>query len=206
MRAVVRPAICKRNARCKRMGVAGVVLAAGFSQRLGRPKQAVPLAGETLIERAVRTAREAGLEPVFVVASADAAFVENLSRLLCAVVMNPDAAEGMASSIRVGVSAAQAKADLEGLVVMTCDQPGTRPAHLRALYADRQRVTGSGYAGRVAVPAYFPRSCFDQLLALQGDQGARGLLQGAPCVQAEELAVDVDSEEDVLRARMLFEH
>ena len=202
---MARPAICKRSARYKRVAVAGVVLAAGFSRRLGRPKQAVSLAGEMLVERAVRIAQEAGLQPVFAVVPADAVFIENLSRLLRAVVINPDAAEGMASSIRVGVSAAQAEADLEGLVVMTCDQPGTRPAHLRALYADRQRITGSGYAGKVAVPAYFPGSCFEQLLTLQGDQGARELLQGAACVQAEELAVDVDTEEDVLRARMLFE-
>ncbi len=185
--------------------MAGVVLGAGFSRRLGRAKQTVRLGGEMLIERAVRTAREAGLAPVFAVVPADKSFISRLSSVHCTVVMNPEAEEGMAASIRAGVRAAQAEADLEGLVVMTCDQPGTQPAHLRALYADRQRITGSGYAGKVAVPAYFPRDSFSQLLALRGDQGARISLQDAACVQAEELALDVDTEQDIERARLLFE-
>ena len=183
-----------------------MVLAAGFSRRLGRPKQAVQLGGEMLIERAVRTAVEAGFAAVYAVVPPDATFAERLVRQACTVVVNPGCAEGMASSIRAGVRAVQDSFDgtLDGVVLMTCDQPGTRPAHLWALCADRQRVTGSGYAGRVAVPAYFPQKCFDQLLALHGDQGARTLLQNAACVEAEELAVDVDTEEDVTQTRLRF--
>ena len=189
------------------MGVAGVVLAAGSSRRLGRPKQAVQLGGEMLIERAVRTALEAGFAAVYVVVTPYATFTERLVRQACTVVVNPGCAEGMASSIRAGVRAVQDDFEgeaLDGVVLMTCDQPGTQPAHLRALCADRQCVTGSGYAGKVAVPAYFPQKCFDQLLALHGDQGARDLLRDATCVEAEELAVDVDTEEDVTQMRLGF--
>ncbi len=88
---------------------------------------------------------------------------------------------------------------------MTCDQPGTRPDHLRALYAEPERLTGSSYAGKVAVPAYFPAACFNQLLELQGDAGARMLLAQAYGIEGQGLDVDVDTEADIARARLLFE-
>ena len=108
-----------------------VVLAAGASVRLGEPKQLVTIAGETLLERAVRAAREAGCSPVVVVLGADAERIAEQCDLSDAVVVVNDAwSEGMASSIRVGVGALQ---DADGVVLMTCDQPAVSAAHLRAL-------------------------------------------------------------------------
>src|ERR1700744_5952267 len=95
------------------MQVASIVLAAGFSRRLGAAKQMARLGGRTLLERAVTTALEAGLRPVFVVIREEqktAVCVANLdsSRIESAVVtvVNPEAAEGVASSVRAGVRAA----------------------------------------------------------------------------------------------------
>ncbi len=187
------------------MSVAGVVLAAGFSRRLGRPKQTVCIAGETLVERTVRVSREAGLNPIFVVCNVHADFVSALHGLGCTVVLNAGAQEGLASSIRAGVRATQTLADVEGVVLMTCDQPGMRAEHLRALYAVPERLTGSSYAGKIAVPAYFPATCFHQLLELQGDVGARILLAQAHGIEGEGLDLDVDTEADIARARLLFE-
>ena len=86
------------------MSVAAVVLAAGASTRLGEPKQLVRLGGETLLERAVRVAREAGCSPVMVVVGANYAQVLRESALGDAVpVVNEEWDEGMATSIRLGV-------------------------------------------------------------------------------------------------------
>jgi CTP:molybdopterin cytidylyltransferase MocA len=108
----------------------------------------------------------------------------------------------MASSIRLGVSfAGTLKAN--GVVLMTCDQVLLRSEHLRGLCAQPERITGSAYAGKVGIPAYFPASSFAELLALQGDTGARDLLRGAASIAKEDLALDIDTPEDLDRARMI---
>jgi molybdenum cofactor cytidylyltransferase len=179
------------------VSVAAVVLAAGASERLGRAKQTVVLGGETLVERAVRVAMEAGLAPVIVVVRA------GLELSGCEVVVNEQAGEGVASSIRCGVMRA-GELGVEGVVLMTCDQVALRAEHLRALRGVAGQVTGSRYAGKVGIPAYFPAASFGELRALRGDVGARELLLGAASVVEEGLELDVDTEEDVERARKLL--
>ncbi len=173
---------------------AAVILAAGFSRRLGRAKQTLVVGGETLVERAVRVAIEAELSPVIVVVRAEADFVEGLRGSL--VVVNEEAAEGMASSIRCGVrNAGELEAD--GVVVMACDQVRLTAGHLRELIAEPETVAASGYAGRVGIPAYFPAAVFGELMELRGDVGAREMLRGVRVVVDEGLAVDIDTEEDL---------
>jgi len=177
--------------------VAAVVLAAGASRRLGRAKQSVEIGGKTLLERAVRVAVEAGLEPVIVVVR-DAEVGKSLRG--CKLVVNELADEGMASSIRVGVARAR-ELGVVGVVVMACDQVALRPEHLRELCGEVDRVTGSGYAGKVGIPAYFPKENFGELMELRGDVGARELLRGAAAIIDEGLGLDVDTEADFQRAR-----
>jgi molybdenum cofactor cytidylyltransferase len=180
------------------VSIAGIVLAAGSSSRLGRPKQTVMLGGETLVERAVRVAQEAGLSPVIVVI-ADATLMDGLQQMGATVLFNEKAFEGMASSIRLGVSRVK-DLNASGVVLMTCDQFEMQSEHLRVLCDQSERVAGSGYAGKRGIPAYFPASVFDGLLQLHGDVGARELLQTARVVVDESLAFDIDTEEDLARA------
>ena len=99
------------------------MLAAGSSRRLGEPKQLVFLGGETLLERAARVAREAGFITIYVVVSGGHDVDFGVGKLDgCTPLFNEGAAEGMASSIRVGVGAA-VEAGVDGVVVMACDQP-----------------------------------------------------------------------------------
>jgi molybdenum cofactor cytidylyltransferase len=186
---------------------AAVVLAAGGSTRLGEPKQLVVIGGETLLERAVRTARAAGCVPVLVVLGAAAEEVRARCDLGDAVVIvNPDWEEGMASSIGVGLRAARvgvgAVKDIEGVVLMTCDQPAVTAEHLRALMAAGE-VTASAYAGRRGVPAYFTASSFAALLQLKGDAGARELLRGVRAIELANGELDVDTTADVDAAKRL---
>lgn len=177
------------------MTIAAVVLAAGFSRRLGRAKQHVVLGGESLIERTLRIAAEAQLFPLIVVTRSEHGLLFPQAHN----VFNPEAGEGMASSARIGVLAAEQQG-AQGLVLLTCDQPLLTAAHLQALIAEPQRITGSAYAGRTGVPAFFPAKAFSELKQLRGDVGARDLLRTAFAVACEDLALDIDTEEDLQRA------
>jgi molybdenum cofactor cytidylyltransferase len=160
-----------------------IVLAAGFSRRLGSPKQSLVLGGETLLERAARIAREVADDVVVVTR-------EN----------NPDAEEGMASSIRRGVTLAGPGARL---LITLCDQPLVTADHLRALIAIDAPIVATGYAGIAGVPAVFAPELAPELLALRGDRGARSVIEthGARVVFFEDAAVDVDTRSDIALPR-----
>jgi CTP:molybdopterin cytidylyltransferase MocA len=185
--------------------IAAVVLAAGASTRLGEPKQLIVMDGETLLERAVCTARAAGCDPVVVVLGA--AYVEILATNSlgdAATVINDEWKEGMASSIRLGVrSLGLIAKDAEGVLLMTCDQPAVTVEHLHRVMA-RQEVKASRYAERNGVPAYFPKEYFGELMSLAGDAGARGLLAQARSEVLAHGELDIDTPEDLAQARKLF--
>ncbi len=161
------------------MRVVAIVLAAGFSRRLGRPKQELIFEGEILLDRATRIAREVADDVVVVTR-------EN----------NPDAEEGMASSIRVGVTLAGSDARL---LIMLCDQPLITANHLRALIAIDAPIVATGYAGIAGVPAIFTPQFVPELLELRGDRGARAIIEkhGARVVFFEDAAIDVDTKSDI---------
>lgn len=185
------------------MSIAAVILAAGLSTRLGRPKQRLVFDGEMLVERAVRVATEGGFAPLVVVLS-DAELMDSVEAKGALALLNRCATDGISSSIAIGVSAAQQRG-VAGVVLMTCDQPAVTAEHLRALCAEPEMACGSLYAGRAGIPAYFPAEDFSALLALEGDRGARELLRHARAVANEELAFDIDTEADVVCAREMLE-
>ena len=190
------------------MSVAAVVLAAGASRRLGSPKQLAIVGNETLLERAVRVACEAGCSPVIVVLGAKSVEVLGDSALGDVVpvvpVINDQWKEGMASSIRLGIrTCGIAARGAEGVMLMTCDQPAVTVEHLRLLIGGTE-MKASRYAGRNGVPAFFPARYFDRLMALTGDAGARELLASAEAVELKGGELDVDTAEDLARARELF--
>jgi molybdenum cofactor cytidylyltransferase len=185
--------------------IPAVILAGGASRRLGEPKQLITLAGETLLDRAVRVAREAGCSPVVVVLGS--AHIEILAntRLTNAVpLINDQWQEGMASSIRLGVRTLDSIAkEAEGVLLITCDQPAITAQHLTLLMAT-QEVKASRYAGRNGVPAYFPKKYFMQLMELAGDSGARVLLAQAHSEDLLHGELDIDTPDDLAQARKLF--
>ncbi|AIE86529.1 nucleotidyltransferase family protein [Fimbriimonas ginsengisoli] len=180
-----------------------VVLAAGGSARLGRPKQLLPYLGRTLVEHAVRTAIASGAAEVVVVLGAEAAAVrERLQGLKVRFVTNRDWQEGMGGSIRAGVAALSGH--IEAAVIALADQPRITPDHLRTL-AHRieeaeKTIVASSYDGVLGAPCAFARAEFPRLLALSGDTGARALVRsGSEPVEVvcfDGANVDVDTPAD----------
>ena len=118
-------------------------------------------------------------------------------------VINEEWKEGMASSIRLGVRALESARDVEGVLLMTCDQPAVTVKHLRQLMT-KVEVKASHYAGRNGIPAFFPKEYFNKLMELKGDVGARGLLAEARYEELENGELDIDTAADLARARELF--
>lgn len=182
------------------MSVAAVLLAAGASRRLGRPKQLVAFAGEAMVRRAARLCLEAGLDPVLVVLGCAADEVAAaLEGLAVSTVGNPGWEEGMAASLRAGVAAVPP--GCPAAVLLPCDQPALSSGLLAALVqahrADPAATVACAYGGGVGVPALFPRSRFAEFKALRGDRGAKALLAGAAAVPFPGGEVDLDTPEDL---------
>jgi molybdenum cofactor cytidylyltransferase len=164
--------------------IPAVILAAGASRRLGRPKQLVEFDGESLLRRSVRAAR-AGCAPVLVVLGSRAPEMEaHLAGLAVTIVPNPEWEEGMAASLRRGVAALPAGA--EAVLFLVCDQPRVDGALVQRLLetcrAHPGAVVTCAYGGGRGTPSIFPARCFPALLALRGDRGARGMLHGEDVV------------------------
>lgn len=190
------------------MSVAAIVLAAGASRRLRQPKQLLRLGSETLLEHTTRLANEAGAAPVRAVLGANCdAILAAVSLANATAIRNEQWQTGIASSIHAGLDAiARAATDCDGAMVLVCDQPKLTAEHLRVLMHEfalsgNAAIVASSYAGALGVPTIFPRSTFDDLRRLKGDQGARVLLRNPPCAVVEiEFAggeVDIDRPEDL---------
>ena len=213
---LTRPA---RGVACKpRVSAVGaVVLAAGGSTRLGRPKQLVVHDGLPLVARAARAALEAGAHPVVVVLGSGAEAVRAAVASLPVVIGVNDAwAGGMGSSVALGVSELAARAPaIRGVLLTLADQPLVGGAALARLVeawsrADAHAANGAAiaaaeYANTVGVPAVFGRAHLEALRTLPPASGAARLLRAADArvcrVSIPEAAMDVDTPEDLARLR-----
>jgi molybdenum cofactor cytidylyltransferase len=193
--------------------IAGVVLAAGTSSRMGRNKLFLRLGGTSVLRRAVAAAREAGLDPVLVVLGheSDRALAE-LQGLACTPVLNQDYATGMNTSVRAGVSAVPA--DASGAVLMLADMPFVTAGMLRTL-VERYRsaeapLVVSTYGEVLAPPILYGRPLFGELRALDGDGCGKRVVK-AHRAEAIEMAwppaalADLDVPEDLDRVRTRIE-
>jgi len=181
-------------------GIGAIILAAGASVRLGRPKQTIMFRGETLLDRAVRMSRASGAWETIVVLGAFANEIRKACQLEgCRVVQNSDWMNGMGSSIRRGI---QSLREVEGALILTCDMPALTTAHLQVLAASG-KLTASLYDGRRAVPAYFPRGMFELLLQLEDNRGASHLLSSAEPIPLPGGELDIDTPEDMRQLNQL---
>ena len=170
------------------MPVAAIVLAAGASRRLGQPKQLLLHGGETMIERAIRLANEAGAAPVIAVLGAYHELIREAIRLSnFTPVINSAWDQGISTSIQVGLAVLEDSApQASGVLMLACDQPRLSTVHLRAMLEvfcaqAALAIVASVYQGVLGIPAVFPREVFAELRALRGDKGARPLLMHPPC-------------------------
>lgn len=183
--------------------VYAVTLAGGASSRLGHPKQLLVWDKRTLLEHAVLKVGAVLHDRCVVVLGAHADAIQasvNLDGV--GVIVNPDWQEGMASSIRAGIRALPASAS--AALILLCDQPLIGAEQIQALLngwqQEPRRIAASEYRDGIGVPAVFPAEFFGELLALEGDRGAKRLLMKFSAnllkIPLPEAELDIDSAGD----------
>jgi molybdenum cofactor cytidylyltransferase len=183
---------------------AGIVLAAGLSRRMGRPKLLLELKGRPVIRHAVERVIAAGIHPVLVVTGAEHdAVARALAGLEVQLAVNPTPESGQGSSVGVGVSALPAGTD--AVLIALGDQPGVPteviPALIEALKEPGKAIAAPRYADGLGNPVLFASSVFAELLALGGDRGARSVIERDPSRLAvvdvaSPMPRDIDTPED----------
>ena len=157
--------------------VAGLVLAAGGSRRLGRPKQLLPYRGATLLDATLGTARACGFDQLLVaLGGAEEGVRGQVDLSGVEVVVNPSFGEGCSSSIAAAMAALDGRASV--LVLLLGDQPGVRPRTVRSLLAGRgdAPLAVCRYEDGRGHPFAFGRAVFGDLRALHGDKAVWKLL------------------------------
>jgi molybdenum cofactor cytidylyltransferase len=161
-----------------------IILAAGASSRLGTPKQNLIYQGQTLLQRAIHTAlTSACCEKIVVVLGANEGVIRpNIFDHQINITYNPNWQEGIASSIRLGITELQKlEPNIKAAILMLCDQPFVDPLLIYQL-TERKAENNNGiiacaYKDTLGVPALFDASYFPQLLMLQGKEGAKKLIK-----------------------------
>lgn len=163
--------------------VSGLVLAAGTSSRLGRPKPLLPFGETTVLGRVLARVQAAALDEIVVVLGAAAVEIRREVDLRgVTVAENPDFAEGCATSYRTGLEALDPRA--QAVAVLLADQPGIETAAIDAVLAAWRRrpseIALASYRGRAGHPLIFARSLFAPLAELRGDKAAWKIVDAHP--------------------------
>jgi molybdenum cofactor cytidylyltransferase len=197
----------------KSLKIGGILLAAGGSSRMGRPKQFLPLEGETLLRRTAKAMEQSLCDPVVAVLGAEREIAEaELAEIKIEICFNPHWSSGMSSSIRAGLERLLAiGSDLDAVVITLCDQPFVNAQTIDRLIetfaTSGTQMVAAKYVGVAGVPALFSREMFDALSRLEGDKGARDLLRdpeaSVATIEIEEAAIDIDTLDDIGRLKLL---
>jgi len=184
------------------MSTGVIILAAGWSSRMGSPKQLLPYRGRSLVRHAADAALESVADRVVVVLGGYADEVRNeLKHLPVSIVENHSWQTGMSSSIRAGLQELLSADQIELVIIMLCDQPYVTADVLNKL-VETQRATSkpivaSTYGTIRGVPALFARELLDELNSLTADEGARRIISAHPehvaTISFAQGAVDIDT-------------
>lgn len=182
-----------------------IIMAAGGSRRFGGIKQLLELDGKSLLKRAIdittgilgnRVKLVLGIKPNKLQREADGYDIE--------IVVNRDWENGIASSLRAGIKSLPASC--KGALIVFCDQPKINEKHLRQLIdawkLQPTRIIACSYADTQGVPVIFPSSYFASILELQGDTGAKSILEknsdNLTLLTVPEAEIDIDTQEDLI--------
>jgi molybdenum cofactor cytidylyltransferase len=183
-----------------------IILAAGGSTRFGTAKQLLHFNGKTLLQHAIDEAVGAGAEPIVVITGANADKIsKNINHEQVQVVFNEGWEKGMASSIVAGMHAGiNYNKDIENIIIAVSDQPFVSSSLFKELYKTHEEgirhIIACAYADTVGTPVLFTRKYFDDLLSLQGDEGAKKILlantDDVATIDFPQGKVDIDTQKD----------
>jgi molybdenum cofactor cytidylyltransferase len=158
-----------------------IILAAGSSSRLGRPKQLIEFQGKTLIRRAIEFAVTSKADSLVVVLGWNPELIQSgFDSTQIPSVINEKWEEGMASSMQVGLRFLMEKGQPDQVILMLCDQPFVDAKLLDQLILAKEKsgkgIVASAYSDTLGVPALFDQKYFEEMLSLKGSEGAKKVI------------------------------
>lgn len=182
-----------------------LILGAGNSSRLGRPKQLLEIKNSTLISHTIDEALKISCQArVLVLGAYNEKIKENLTHEDVVIVHNKNWESGMASSIQVGLNYLIEHYDPDQVLILLCDQPFINQKLMEQLIdlkrKEQKGIVGSYYGGTVGVPVLFDRKYFPDLQALKGKEGAKKLVRkfgdDVGSISFPKGNIDIDTESD----------
>jgi len=186
--------------------IVAVVLSAGESSRMGRPKALLPIGGQTFIERIVAALKQAKLGKIIVILGHNASELQaKISQLPVEILINTDYKLGQLSSLQLAVQRLQSEIDCDGMLVHLVDHPYLAPSlveeMIRRFYDTKKPIIVPKFHGKRGHPVIFSRDLFAELLNAPMDQGAKAVVNAHRAetleIETEEegIAVDIDTPE-----------
>lgn len=185
-----------------------VLLAAGGSIRLGRPKQLIRFNGKTLIQHAIDSAVDVPLKSrVLVLGSSEDQILGMIDTKSFHTCRNENWEDGMASSLKKGIKESlRIEPNLNAILILVSDQPFISMELLNEmieLYKSQSSIVVCQYGDVKGVPVLFGSKYFNELLQLSGDQGARKIMMKYEKMQSvvkfDQGNFDIDTMEDLDR-------
>lgn len=181
--------------------IIAVVLSAGESSRMGRPKALLPIDGQTFIERIVAALKQSGIERIIVVLGFNAEEMRReIEHLPVEILINPAYQQGQLSSLQVALRRLNSEEDCDAILVHLVDHPYLSAAVVNRMI-DRYRESKNcivipKYRGKRGHPVLFDRTLFSELLSAPLDQGAKAVVNAHPDqtleIDTEEVGVTLD--------------
>lgn len=159
-----------------------ILVAAGASNRLGKPKQLLPFNGHNLLQHNINVACNSLANEIVIVLGANAEIIKKeVNQKRARLTLNTAWQEGIASSIRCGLTTLlEIQPSPQALILMLCDQPYTSTTLINSLFTTHHEtgtpIIACSYANTFGPPALFHKSLFPELLQLKGDTGARQII------------------------------
>ena len=180
--------------------ISAIVLAAGKSERMGRPKALLPLRGKTFLENILEAISHTSIEDTIVVVGHHREEIEK-SVALPSVVFNPDYEQGMITSFQTGIR--KLSWDTSGAVLFLVDHPLVEIATIEAMIMNLapNRIVLPTFEGRRGHPVLFASEVVEEILALPSSQGADIVVRKDPArifevpVSTSGILVDIDTPE-----------
>jgi molybdenum cofactor cytidylyltransferase len=186
--------------------IVAVVLSAGESSRMGRPKALLPIDGQTFIERIVAALKQTKVGKIIVILGHNARELQSkISHLPVEILINTDYKLGQLSSLQLAVRYLQPDLDCDGMLVHLVDHPYLAPAlveeMIRRFYETKKRIIVPKFHGKRGHPVIFSNALFDEILSAPMEEGAKAVVNAHRAetleIETEEdgIAVDIDTPE-----------
>jgi molybdenum cofactor cytidylyltransferase len=200
----MRCSVASRTPVREKPKLAGLLLAAGESKRLGQPKQLVKVRGESLVLRTARLLLTQTPNVHVVVGANTPEIAQSIEKLPVRITRNSQWRDGLGSSIACGMN--QITGNFDGVLIMLCDQWRVEHQDLndlvKAWYENPSVPSVATWKESFGSPAIFPKAMFEDLMQLNGERGAKSLLEAASPIRQVGLpnaGFDLDTIDDLHR-------